>query len=400
MQIPQDIQAVLRQLADAGFDAVAVGGAVRDALLGKIPDDWDLATQATPEQMHTVFADRRVIDTGIQHGTVTVILDRKPVEITTYRADSDYRDHRHPDRVTFTDDLLEDLRRRDFTINAMAYHPVRGLVDAFGGQQDLSNGVIRTVGDPDTRFNEDALRIFRGVRFASVLDFSIEPKTAAAMRRAAPLLRHVAAERLLAELKKWIVGPAVNRTWIEHREVFEQGISAFDGLRVDHPSLSVIDRLPNEVPIRLAALVSVLPDVPHALSQMRLPKAMAADIAAWCAHRDTPLPITRSAVKRMVAAHTPAWCRLLWQWQSLLHGWDVTFALDTLDAVLASGDCLSRADLAVGGRDLIAWGAPQGDTLGDALETLLNAVLEDRCANTPDALYAYWDTYIKKDDQP
>ena len=397
MHLPSDIQTVLEKLNSAGFEAVAVGGAVRDALLGKTPDDWDVATSATPEQMHTVFAEYRMIDTGIQHGTVTVLIDHRPVEITTYRSEGEYRDHRHPDSVTFTDNLLDDLCRRDFTVNAMAYHPARELVDAFGGKEDLQRRVIRAVGDPDTRFSEDALRIFRGVRFAAVLDFAVEPATADAMCRTAPLLRNVAAERLLAELTKWIVSPSVYRTLIEHRAVFEQGIPAMDGLDVDAVELRVLPELPPRMPIRLAALVSTLPDAEKALAQLRLPKKTAVDVAAWCAAKDAPIPTTRVAVKRALSTHTPDWCRALWQWQAALRGEDASFALAALDAVMAAGDCVSRADLAVSGKDLMAWGVPRGDAVGDALERLLDAVLEDRCANTKDALYAYWNEHKKTD---
>lgn len=397
MQLPSDIQAILERLNRAGFEAVTVGGAVRDALLGKTPDDFDVATSATPEQMHAVFAGYRTIDTGIQHGTITVLVDHRPIEITTYRSEGEYRDHRHPDSVTFTDNLLDDLCRRDFTVNAMAYHPARGLVDAFGGREDLHNRIIRAVGDPDTRFGEDALRIFRGVRFACVLDFTVEPATAAAMRRTAPLLRNVAAERLLAELTKWITGSAVYRTLRDHREVFEQGIPAFDGLSADAEALRSLDQLPREMPIRLAALVSTLPDLETALSQLRLPKAMYADVAAWCAAKDDPIPDNRVAVKRALSTHTPAWCRALWHWQAVRRGADASFALDTLDAVVQSGECVRRADLAVSGKDLLAWGVPQGNALGAVLDELLDAVLDDRCENTRQALYTYYHQHKKAD---
>lgn len=392
MRIPSDVRVVLDRLMDAGFDAVVVGGCVRDTLLGKTPDDWDVATKATPDEMHAVFADMRTIDTGVQHGTVTVLTDHRPIEITTYRAESGYRDHRHPDRITFTEDLAEDLQRRDFTVNAMAYHPAHGLIDLFGGREDLARRVIRCVGDPQTRFDEDALRIFRGVRFASTLGFAVEPQTAAAMQQTAPLLRAVAAERLLAEEKKWIVGIDAARTLREHAAVFTEGIPAFAGLNMTHQAVRTFDRLPPEAPIRLAALISAVPDPAAAIAGMRLPKKTAADMAAWCTHRDDPLPATRLAVKRCLAASPFDWWKRLWTWQGILqHNMAAADqAIDMAEKLVASGACLTRADLAVSGRDVITWGVPAGDAVGVVIDDLLDAVLEERCDNTVEALQEYW----------
>ena len=186
--LPQAAQAI-RRLRQAGYEAWIVGGCVRDVLLGRTPTDYDLTTSALPEETEAVFAGERLIETGLQHGTVTVVLEGVPLEITTYRVDGGYTDARHPDGVTFTRSLREDAARRDFTINAMAYAPGEGLQDFFGGQADLSAGVIRAVGEPDRRFQEDALRILRAIRFASVLGFELDPETDAAARRNAPLLQ-------------------------------------------------------------------------------------------------------------------------------------------------------------------------------------------------------------------
>ncbi len=392
MQIPSDVREVLDALTAAGFDAVVVGGCVRDTLLGKTPDDWDVATNATPDEMHTVFADRRTIDTGIEHGTVTVLTEQRPVEITTYRAESGYRDHRHPDNVTFTAHLAEDLCRRDFTVNAMAYHPAHGLIDLFGGREDMESKVIRCVGDPAIRFDEDALRIFRGVRFASALGFAVEPGTADAMKKTAPLLRSVAAERLLAEEKKWVVGRDAGRTLREHASVFLEGIPAFAGLDIASRAVQTFDRLPHEAPIRLAALLSAVPDTGTAIAGMRLPKKIATDMVAWCSHRDTAIPTTRLDIKRYLGAYSLDWCRRLWIWQGILQDAApmAEQAVRTAEALIAEDVCLTRADLAVSGRDVIAWGVPAGDAVGRVIDDLLLAVLEERCDNTPEALYVYW----------
>lgn len=400
MQIPSDVRAVLDRLTAAGFDAVAVGGSVRDALLGKTPDDWDVATRATPDEMHAVLTDYHLIDTGIAHGTVTVLTDCRPIEITTYRAESGYRDHRHPDSVSFTDDLAEDLKRRDFTVNAMAYHPAHGLIDLFGGRDDLQKRIIRCVGDPETRFDEDALRIFRGVRFASALGFSIEPQTAAAIQKTAHLLRTVAAERLLTELNKWIVGQDAARTLTRYATVFTEGISALSGLNLHDAAVRTFDQLPPEAPIRLAALLSAVPDTEAAVSNMRLPNKHAADILAWCAHRNDAIPTDRVAVKRMLGTFSPDWCRRLWTWQGIRQdAADAAHtAIDIADRLINDGVCLTRAELAVDGRTVMTWGVAAGRAVGVVLDALLDAVLTDRCDNTAAALYQYYQDYIKKTD--
>lgn len=205
IRLPQAVQKIINTLTDAGFEAFVVGGCVRDTLLGRLPEDWDITTSAPPLQVKRLFD--RTVDTGLKHGTVTVLLEGTGYEVTTYRIDGEYSDARHPREVTFTSDLREDLRRRDFTINAMAYNEQRGLVDAFEGRDDLEKGRIRCVGDPVERFSEDALRMLRAVRFAAQLDFEIEERTAEAIRQLAPTIAKVSAERIQAELVKLLLSP-------------------------------------------------------------------------------------------------------------------------------------------------------------------------------------------------
>ena len=209
----------LALLRGAGYEAWIVGGCVRDALLGLAPKDYDLATSALPEQTKAVFAGRPVVETGLRHGTVTVLLEGEPLEITTYRVDGAYSDARHPDEVTFTRSLREDAARRDFTINAMAYAPGAGLQDFFGGREDLARGLIRAVGTAEQRFREDALRILRALRFAAVLDFTLEGETDRAARACAPLLAGVSAERVSGELGKLLCGKAAGRVLREYPNV-------------------------------------------------------------------------------------------------------------------------------------------------------------------------------------
>ena len=200
IDMPEKVQYILQQLHDCGYEAYAVGGCVRDALLGREPEDWDITTSAKPEQVKELF--RRTVDTGLQHGTVTVMLDKEGFEVTTYRIDGTYEDGRHPTEVTFTGDLIEDLKRRDFTINAMAYSEETGIVDAFDGMGDLKRHVIRCVGDARERFSEDALRILRAVRFGAQLDFDIEEQTRCAIEEKAQTLSKISAERIRVELDK------------------------------------------------------------------------------------------------------------------------------------------------------------------------------------------------------
>ena len=206
MNIPQGTDEILNRLTAAGFQAYAVGGCVRDSLLGTVPGDWDICTSALPEETEACFSDLRVVETGLKHGTVTVIFQGVPYEITTFRSDGNYLDHRRPQQVNFVRTLKEDLLRRDFTINAMAVGLDEEIQDPFGGRQDLTDGIIRCVGDPDTRFTEDALRILRGLRFASRLGFSIAPETAAAMERNKNLLSYVSGERIYKELTGILIG--------------------------------------------------------------------------------------------------------------------------------------------------------------------------------------------------
>ena len=220
MQLPVPVQDLIARLRGAGFPAYAVGGCVRDSLLGLTPHDWDLCTAASPEEMKRVFAGERIAETGLRHGTLTVIRDHIPYEITTFRTEGSYSDHRHPDSVSFVTDVREDLARRDFTINAMAWAPEEGLLDLFGGREDLDRGIIRCVGVPEERFEEDALRILRALRFASVYDFALDPDTSRAVRALYSTLDRVAAERLREELLKLLCGKAAGRMLREYPEVF------------------------------------------------------------------------------------------------------------------------------------------------------------------------------------
>lgn len=220
INIPSEVMTVLGMLNKNGYKAYVVGGCVRDSLLGKTPHDWDVTTDAAPEEIKKVFSSFRTVDTGIKHGTVLIMSGNVPVETTSFRIDGIYSDNRHPDKVTFSKNIKDDLARRDFTVNAMAYNPTEGLIDLFGGRQDLENKIIRCVGNADDRFNEDALRILRALRFSSVLNFEIEQQTSDAIIKNERLLSSIAAERIDAELLKLLCGENVLNILLNYRSVF------------------------------------------------------------------------------------------------------------------------------------------------------------------------------------
>lgn len=267
MEIPQGIAEILTKLEAAGFEAYIVGGCVRDSLMGKQPHDFDITTSALPEETMSLFEGYKVIPTGLKHGTVTVLCEGEPVEITTYRVDGDYADGRHPDEVRFTRSLSEDVARRDFTMNGIAYSPTRGLFDEFGGAEDIRRGLIRCIGDPDKRFCEDALRILRALRFSAVLGFTIEENTAASIRRNKGLLARVSGERILTELQKLLCGRNAGEVLRAYPEVFAEVIpelapcvgyeqhSRFHSLTLYEHLAEAVENCPNEAGIRLAMLL-------------------------------------------------------------------------------------------------------------------------------------------------
>ncbi len=370
MRLPEGALCIMERLEAAGFEAYAVGGCVRDALLGLTPQDYDLCTSATPEEMLNVFAGSRVLKTGLAHGTVTVFAQGATYEVTTYRVDGAYADHRRPDRVTFVRDIVEDLARRDFTVNAMAYHPRSGLVDPFGGQEDLAKGRIRCVGDPHTRFSEDALRILRALRFSAVYDFVLEEDTALAAHDLRATLERVAKERVTAEWCKLVCGRAAERILGQFADLLGQimpGVSSPDGLDATPPSL----------PLRLAHLARRV-DPMRALSCLRLDKDTRRAALELAEASALPQPQNAVQVRRLMRVMGKERVDQLY----CLKGWPQ----EELDGVLRRGDCVCVRQLAVDGHDLMAAGVPAGSAVGAALERLLDKVVEGELPNERQAL--------------
>lgn len=391
--VPGQVEWILSKLNQRGYEAYLVGGCVRDILLGKLPQDWDVATGARPEQVKACFEGYPVLETGIRHGTVTLLLDHVPYEITTFRKEGAYADHRRPKEVAFIGELEEDLKRRDFTVNAMAYHPKTGLRDCFGGEKDLKDRLIRAVGNPETRFSEDALRILRALRFASTLGFSIEPRTKGALLSMRGQLSFVSPERKREELTKLLTGPCAGRVLQEAPEVFRE---LFPALGEESVRLAgaALEQLPPRLELRLAALC-----YGGCLTGERESPAF---WEAWLKEQKWSNEVIRRVVGLLSCAGEP----LPSDWigaKGLAARYGIAPLEDSLRLKAAFGfpqgeagawvrrlkgerPCLSFKELEVTGRDLLHAGALPGKELGQSLEWLLQEVLEERLPNRKEAL--------------
>ena len=388
INLPSSVQYAIQALNDAGFEAYAVGGCVRDSLLGKQPDDWDITTSALPNEIQTTFANHRMLDCGIKHGTVTVFVEDVPLEITTYRIDGTYSDGRRPDHVTFTHSLTEDLRRRDFTVNAMAYHPCDGLIDPFNGQKDLKRHTIRCVGKAKKRFEEDALRILRALRFSSTLGFPIALNTALALRRLAPTLSCVAIERVAIELTKLLCGNNAQTVLRRYADVLSVILPDIDFAKSSH----ILATVPAEPLARFTALmVDCAPDqVPELCKQLRLSKKMTKDIVAVVEHCRMPLEPTRHDVLYALHALGPELLEHLLALRAVIDSHNYDEFRSIYRQLLANGDvCYRISDLAVNGDDLLSVGITDGKAVGATLAHLLYAVMDGICPNQKDYLLEY-----------
>ncbi|MGN0311482.1 MAG: CCA tRNA nucleotidyltransferase [Lachnospiraceae bacterium] len=382
--LPNEVNSIIRTLNEAGYEAYAVGGCVRDSLLKVTPKDWDVTTSATPGQVKELFP--RTVDTGIQHGTVTVLIGKEGFEVTTYRVDGEYEDGRHPKQVQFTASLTEDLKRRDFTINAMAYHPEEGLVDIFEGQQDLTAGRIRCVGIATERFSEDALRMLRAVRFSAQLGFAIEEDTQKAMKLLAANLKKVSVERIYAELSKLLCSPhPENIRFAYETGLLEQclpevcGNFAKEGLRGQ--TMERLKISPADLWIRLAILFEDLLDEPEEARVVKILRRLKTDLYTikltghLVATAKEPLPKDEVQTRILLSAwgeeRFDKWLTI----KEIREEVDVSQIRQRKEMILSRGDCLSIRQLAVNGADLIALGVKQGKDVGQILGRLLNLCL-------------------------
>ena len=429
MYLPQTVCLCIRLLEDAGHRAYAVGGCVRDSLLGLQPHDYDLCTSATPEQIRQIFKDYPLVRNGEKHGTVGVILEGQLYEITTFRTEGGYTDSRHPDWVEFVTDIKEDLARRDFTVNAMAYSPTEGYIDPWGGQQDLENHILRAVGEPRRRFTEDALRILRGVRFALRFGLTPEAETEKAMRELAPLMDNLARERVFDELCKLIVR-AKAEDLLRFAPILTQVIeelapcvgflqhSPHHSYDVYTHTAHVVEATAPELSLRLAALLHDIGKVPtfstdengrghfygHAeisadmanniLNRLKAPTALRERVVFLIRHHMTPFEPDKRLLRRRLGkwGEDAVYALLALQKADFCSkgttGDQADFGqIAALLAELKAEDaCLTLKDLAVTGSDLIALGFAPGPGIGACLAGLLSQVQDEVLPNTKEAL--------------
>ena len=444
IEMPQAVKEIIETLEGAGFEAFAVGGCVRDAVLGRIPADWDITTSAMPEEVKALFS--RTIDTGIQHGTVTVMVDHVGYEVTTYRIDGEYEDARHPKEVSFTSNLVEDLKRRDFTINAMAYNDRAGIVDEFDGIGDLEKGVIRCVGNPLDRFGEDALRMLRAVRFSAQLGFSIDEATKEAIITLAPNLEKISAERIQVELVKLLTSDHPDYL----RVAYETGITAVvlpefdammncdqkDALHEESVGEHTLKALLNVEADKVLRLTMLFHDFGKPMTHSRTEEG----VTRFFGHPDIGADLSREImrrlkfdndttdkVKKLTAVHDlfvrnapnrvrrcmskvgkdlfPYFLKvrraniLAWKEDAQEKALAELQELETIyEGILERAECVCIKELQVDGKDLMAAGVKQGKQIGDILSDLLEVVLEEPEKNTKETLLAYVkETYFKEE---
>lgn len=431
ISIPSEVATALDMLTGSGFEAFIVGGCVRDSLLGKAPKDYDITTSALPSEVEEVFKNYRIIETGIKHGTVTVLIDGTPLEITTYRIDSDYTDNRHPNSVDFTKSLYEDTARRDFTMNAIAYNDKSGLVDYYGGENDILKGIIRCVGNADRRFKEDALRILRAIRFSSVLGFNIEDSTKQAIFRNKELLTKISQERIASELVKLLCGKNVRKVLVEYIDVLGVVIPELLPMKdfdqhnyhhiydvLTHTAVSVENIEPQSV-LRLAALFHDI-GKPHCftlvdgtghfyghasisaeiadriLERLKFDNATRKTVGKLIRLHDVQIECRENVVKRSLNKNSPEIFFMLLKLKKA-----DTLALnpkycdrlelfDELESlayeILEKNACFSLKDLSVNGSDIMSLGVSPGKKIGIILNLLLEDVINGKIPNERDCL--------------
>ncbi|MCH5321553.1 MAG: CCA tRNA nucleotidyltransferase [Eubacterium sp.] len=437
MTISENAKAVISALENAGYEAFAVGGCVRDYIMKRPCDDIDITTSAKPDELEKVLKDNNIkfIETGLKHGTVTAVFNGDTFEITTYRTDGDYKDSRHPENVEFVTDIKEDLSRRDFTVNAMAYNDSVGIVDLFGGQADIENKIIRAVGNADKRFKEDALRIMRAIRFASVLSFDIEPDTKKAIFENKELLKNVSAERIFTELSKLLMGDNVFNVLVEYREIIAVVIPELEPIfnidqntswhiyNVWEHTCNAVDQAPRDLAIRLTMLLHDIGKAfakttdengtdhfkghqkisaqyaETALKRLKVSNEIYDRVMFLVPIHDMHIGTDRKKIKKWLSKVGESSLRDLIEvkradklaqnpekTQQELINLDITKS--ELDSVIAEGEPFTVKDLAVNGNDMMSLGL-QGKQIGSALNLLLDKVINNELPNIKENLISY-----------
>ena len=440
--LPQNVKTITDILKNNGHEAFIVGGCVRDALMGIIPHDWDICTSAKPEQVKECFKDFNMFDSGIKHGTISIVIDKEVYEVTTYRIDGEYTDNRHPQNVTFTDDITQDLARRDFTINAMAYNIEKGLVDPFKGQDDLNNKIIRCVGNPDNRFNEDALRIIRALRFASTYGLSIEENTSESILRNAHLLNNIAVERIAVEFNKLVCGKGAEDILNNYRDVIAVFIpeirKMFDFKQktkhhnrdVWHHTTHSVSQIENDALLRITMLFHDLgkPDActydadgsthfkghpkysatkaETILRRLKYPTSFIENCLKLIIYHDVRFTGSKKQLKHVMSAIGEDNVRLLLKVQradkmaqsDYMHEeklQKIDTACKVFEEIIEEQSCFTLKQLAVNGNDLKAIGITEGKTIGKALKYLLSLVIDEKIENDKSVLLQKAKDYLK-----
>ncbi len=434
IEIPEKINNIINIYEKNGFEAYCVGGSIRDSVMEIEIGDWDITTSALPEETKKLFEDEKIIETGIKHGTVSIIKDHEAIEVTTFRIDGEYSDNRHPEQVSFTRNLKEDLRRRDFTVNALAYSHRTGLVDLYGGLSDIENKIIRTVGDAEKRFNEDGLRIMRALRFASTLGFTIEEETKKAIHKQKELLKNISVERISVELIKMLMGNNVFNILTEFSDVFSVIIPEIEPC-IDFKQYGkkhaydvwthichTVDTIPQDKILRLTMLLHDSGKVPthklnengdstfknHAtvggeiskeiLTRLRFDKKTINRVSFLVSNHDFEPPETKIELKKKMKVLTPEDVRTLLIIKKSDRGAlsesyrdiskETERVLMWLNEIEENSECVTIGQLKINGNDLIKLGF-RNDEIGKKLDFLLDCVIEEKVPNTKQALLSF-----------
>lgn len=432
--LPEEVVTITEFLEKSGHKAFCVGGAVRDSIMGITPGDWDITTSALPHETTEIFKDFRTIDTGLKHGTLTVIINHKPFEVTTFRIDGEYDDNRHPESVEFTRNIENDLARRDFTVNAIAYNKADGIVDLYGGRDDIYNSIIKTVGNPDKRFEEDGLRIMRALRFSATLGFKIEEETSKSIHKNKDLLKNISVERISVELVKLLCGKNAFNILMEYPDVFSVFIPEIESAvnftqygekhayDIWEHICHTVDTIPEDKILRLTMLLHDLGKVPthklnekgdstfknHAavggemakeiLTRLKFDKKTINRVSFLVGCHDFEPPETKTELKHHLKTKTPEDIRTLLvikksdrgalseKYRDISAGTAQT--LRWLKEIEENNECCTLKDLAVTGKDITETGIT-GEDVGKTLNLLLDAVIEGKVQNTKSHLLTY-----------
>lgn len=390
ISLPNGVRRVFEVFRKNGYECYIVGGCVRDFLMGVSPHDFDCATNALPEEILHCFLDFRTIETGIKHGTVTVVSDGMNIEITTYRRDGEYKDCRRPESVSFSASIAEDLARRDFTINAMAYNPEKGLVDLYGGAEAISSSCVACVGTPDRRLTEDALRILRGLRFAATLGFELEAETAVCMHKHRELLRKISAERIYSEFSKLLLGDNVCGVLTEYRDIVEVFIPELIGTEesVYNYAARAVSSAPEELSVRAAAfLAPVRENAAEALKRLTADRRTVSAVSALLSAYGVKIPDSRIGLRRLSHELGRETLRRLIELYAAEGRGEELLPKNAAELLCSvESDCTAVSELKINGRDLLDIGVKSGRTVGVLLERLLLEVMEEKTENSREAL--------------